>query len=133
MTPIDRRRFIQLALSSVAASGAGLAMLGFGGDRTRDFCKEDAAQWLPDLDAARALGSLYLDNQPDRKELRTLEQRIFQLEPGQSADEPNPETLRWLNEQVRSDFSTGRVVDVSGWRLAKTEAELCALAALATC
>lgn len=36
---------------------------------------------------------------------------------------------RRISETVRRDFETGRIVNVFGWRLAMTEARLCALAA----
>lgn len=138
MTPIDRRRFLQVALTTLAASGVGRTVLGSG--RDSDLGTGPAEQWLPDLDAAAELGRVYLQRHPlqrhppehrsGREDLDALERRLFRLEAGQRVTKPDPESLRWLAERVRSDFLAGRVVDVLGWQLAKTEIELCALLAL---
>jgi hypothetical protein len=80
---------------------------------------------LPDRDAAAKLGSSWV--QQERKEpgevLESLQQRL------RWSPDANAGTFRHnLANAIADDFRSGAVVKVEGWQIARTQAELCALA-----
>jgi len=72
------------------------------------------------LRSARAIGAAYLRSYPADR----LDTSIFPI--GLSPTERRST----IAAQVRDDFASSRVVSVDGWMLARTEAQLCALAYL---
>lgn len=86
---------------------------------------------LSDLGGARAIGRRYLALAPQEAAPGLLA-RCLDAETGAGAcGEAGPERLRRaLDEQRRRDFAAGDTVVIDGWILARTEARLCALAAL---
>ena len=76
--------------------------------------------------AARALGECYLREHPLEADARWLSD----FTSGEPAAYIEAVRHRFTTAR-RLDFEEGRVVIVSGWQLARTEARLCALAALA--
>ncbi len=80
---------------------------------------------LPDREAAVKLGGLWVGSgrtQP-AEILESLQPKL------RWSAAVNPGTFRHnLANAIGDDFRSGRVVKVEGWQLAKTQAELCALA-----
>ena len=77
---------------------------------------------LPDREAAAKLGRSWVDQehpQPDAV-LTSLRQRLSGGDAGK------------LRDAIAEDFHNGAVVKVEGWQIARTQAELCALAYFAT-
>jgi hypothetical protein len=84
---------------------------------------------LPDRNAAARLGASWV--QQEHKEAReivaNLQQRL-----GSTTGTDATALRRNLANAIGADFHTGAVVHVEGWRIARTQAELCALAYFAT-
>jgi hypothetical protein len=81
-----------------------------------------------DRASARAIGRSYLAiaASPEEQSVAGLLRALF---PAAVGDARALETH--VAAAVREDFATGRVVTIGGWMLCRTEARLCALAALA--
>ena len=85
--------------------------------------------------AAPALGREYLELFPHEAEIDTL-LRAVGAEPGAGCQpdvgalEAVEQIARRLRRAETDDFAAGRVVELSGWVLSRSEARLCALAAL---
>jgi hypothetical protein len=73
---------------------------------------------LPDREAAARLGKSWIDEEHPQAAavLDSLRQRLG----GRDAEK--------LREAIAEDFRSGAVVKVEGWQIARTQAELCALA-----
>jgi hypothetical protein len=84
---------------------------------------------LPDRDAAAKLGASWV--QQEHKEpgavLESLRQKLRW-----SADAGTATFHENLANAIADDFRSGAVVKVEGWQIARTQAELCALAYFAT-
>lgn len=78
---------------------------------------------LPDRRAAARIGRSYLAANPGEASVDRL---MTLLDVPEGAD-----AAKLIEERRRADFRDGRTTPVEGWRLAVTEARLCALAALA--
>lgn len=124
MKNLERREFLQLLVQTLAASSVVLAVpLAACGETSK---QSDSAgdRLLPDLDAAIALGQRYLKKHPDRGPLQKLTREVF----GDGAMS-NEARTRMVAERIQNDFIAGDVIEIKGWRLARTEAVLCALIA----
>jgi hypothetical protein len=73
---------------------------------------------LPDRAAAAKLGQRWVDREQPRPDaiLANLQQRL------------NGADAAKLRDAVAEDFRWGAVVKIEGWQIARTQAELCALA-----
>jgi len=115
MTTVSRRTLIE-ALVATALAGASGAWTG--GEETLE-------QWirahLPGSDLAE-LGRAYRAANPSGASGAALVRRIVD---GRRHDEP---VAALIARKVTEDFTSGRVVDLAGWRLAETEARLIGLA-----
>jgi len=128
---IDRRdavRALGLAGLSLALLPAGYAALKAGGSGSQPL-----TAWLKsmiaDLQSARRVGQAYLATTPaDADRDRLLAEVYPRLEPG--ADRSAAAWRESYTAQCRLDFAEGRTVRIDGWVLSRTEARLCALAAL---
>ena len=96
-----------------------------------DMSTQAAASYFgTSVDAARAIGEAYLrqlEAEPTRASILKHTSRTLQIlgpARGQSA------AVTALVSAVRRDFQQGRIVQVEGWVVFHTEAELCALTLL---
>jgi len=116
MTNIDRRQaVIGLTIASVAAGAGVAAEIGNLMDRAlpiTSYLKHDAS--------ARVLGQAYLRISPAEADAQTL----IRLLGG------DPVTREALRARIARDIDDGDLVNVAGCFMARTEARLCALAAL---
>jgi len=73
---------------------------------------------LPDRDSAAKLGRSWVDQEHPQAEavLSSLRQRLSGGDAGK------------LRDAITEDYRNGAVVKVEGWQIARTQAELCALA-----
>lgn len=124
MRDLERREFLQLLLQALASSSVVLSIPLSACGETSSRRDEDAGNLLPDLDAAIQLGKRYLKKHPELGPLQKLERQVF----GGSATS-NEARTRVIAEHIERDFVAGDVVAIKGWRLARTEAVLCALIA----
>ncbi len=77
---------------------------------------------------ASSIGRTYLQCVPEEANFEFIRSQTLAIHP---AGMPNAEQVgRMLQDRIRSDFATGETVEVDGWILSRTEARLCALAAL---
>jgi len=110
---ISRRRLL--------AGAAVLALLPRHGFAAIDQ-SEALLALLPDRAAAAQLGQIWVDRQHPRADavLASLQQRL------------NGADAAKLRDAVAEDFRCGAVVKIEGWQIARTQAELCALAYFST-
>jgi hypothetical protein len=128
MTTLVRREFLWRAL--VACSAAALAPARLTGAQP-DRAVETTAAYFGGDSAARAIGEAYLRQiGRDRTSESVRAAARGALETiGRSRDEAG--AIRALVRAVRQDFERGRSLQVDGWIVSRTEAELCALTLLA--
>jgi hypothetical protein len=80
---------------------------------------------LPDRDAAAKLGARWMQREPQQPAdvLESLQQGL------RWSRDADGSTLRHaLTNAIADDFRNGTVVKLEGWQIARTQAELCALA-----
>lgn len=86
---------------------------------------------LHDLDGARAIGMRYLANAPEERDAGFLARELFDRIGGVPRTAPERAAARRMIAARRArDFATSDTVLIDGWILARSEARLCALAAL---
>ncbi len=132
MTAVPRREFLWQALSA-CASAVLLPVPSTAGGQSgpADRAATVGASYFGDQrDAVRAIGEAYL-RQLGRD---TSRESIVAAARGaldaidRSRDEAG--AIRALVRAVREDFERGRTVQLEGWILSRTEAEICALTLL---
>jgi hypothetical protein len=87
---------------------------------------------LPNITAARKVGERYLAQTPEERCTLRLTEALFggALHHPPAAD-ALPHLRRIIEARRHQDFTRGDTVILDGWLLARTEARLCALAAMA--
>ncbi|MDQ7247928.1 hypothetical protein [Dongia sedimenti] len=114
---LNRRRLL---------AGAAMLMLWPGSVRAAPPTQSEAMlDLLPDRAGAARLGAQWVaqEHTEPREILESLQRRLRW-----SAD-ADTDTLRHnLANAIAEDFHSGTVVAVQGWQIARTQAELCALA-----
>jgi hypothetical protein len=126
---ISRRQVLILGGVAVAAAAlpGSLAFI----ERGSNVVADDLVAMLADPDGAADIGQKWIDaagHEPDgqafaHKIAKRL--RAHGWRPGDA-----PETMHAaLAARVRHDFQHGDMVEVAGWQISRTGAELCALAA----
>jgi hypothetical protein len=131
MTVTPRREFLWQALSACAAAVMVPVPAAASQSVRIDRATAMSAGYFGDrADAVRAVGEAYL-RQLGRD---TTRESILEAARGalkaidRSRDQPG--AIRALVGAVRDDFARGRSVQLEGWILARTEAEICALTLL---
>jgi hypothetical protein len=127
--------------AALALLGSGAAAVLVGGAAARELLEYDSSNTsgpprdpLPDaaarLDGIARVGARYRELVTDEADRAALLAAIPMAE--ELADEPSAleDEIGARREQIRSDFATGDVVQVDGWRLSRTEARLAALVSL---
>lgn len=130
MTTLLRREFLWQALTACGAATYAPA-LGAQSDRSDRAAATGAGYFGDRADAARAIGDAYLrrlGRSPARESVLASARGTIDVI-GRSRDEPG--AIRALVRAVRQDFERGRTVQLEGWIVSTTEAELCALMLLA--
>lgn len=103
----------------MAAAGGGLALLGLVRHTRAPAGSPSPWPWSErGLESAAWLGERYLRRHPEERH------RLSSTD----AARRSLEGRRQLGRAIREDFAAGRVAQVEGWVLARTEARLCALA-----
>lgn len=126
----SRRTFLKLASTTlfVASSGCGF------GKPDWDKIAEQMVGTLNYPERARRIGSLYLESNPEVRDL-SLEQWVIrllqtlELEPEQISEEILDSLHSRIRQQVRRDFIDENIVIVKGYMFSRTEIMLCSLAA----
>lgn len=80
-------------------------------------------------DRAEAIGYLYLEREPAERDANDLLRHLPEMAAGFDAGSAD-EIREALEERRKADFIGGDTVLLDGWIVARTEARLCALAAL---
>ena len=86
---------------------------------------------LPHMAAARKVGERYLALAPTERCTRRLTAALFGALDHPSAADALPHLRQIVETRRQQDFARGDTVILDGWLLARTEARLCALAAMA--
>jgi hypothetical protein len=128
---ITRRTTLAAGAAAAALSGLPASAAGLGATGGRAAALVAA---LRSPASAAAIGAAYLRAFPadaDAELLATALGADATIGPRLDADRPDPEGLALAVAQaVRADFVHRRTVKLDGWVMARTEARLCALAAL---
>ena len=131
MTAVPRRDFLCQAL---AVCGSALVAQGpaHGGQATAsDRAVRSSAGYFGDrADAVRAIGEAYLrqlGRDPNRESILAVARGTLESI-NRARDERS--AIQTLVRAVREDFERGRAVQLEGWILSRTEAEICALTLL---
>jgi hypothetical protein len=126
----SRRAFLAASLlggGALVAGGSAIAVR-WTGERT----VRRLLGLFTDRAALRPVGAAYLKAVPAESDRAKLERLLLQ-DLGLEARFASPEELgRLVADRIRDDFAEDRVAQVEGWVLSRTEARLCALAALAS-
>ncbi len=130
---MNRRSFLGLLAAALALPFRGyaslLARLLPGADPEALFA-ERLLQAFSAQASAAAIGRHYLSENPAEASRTRLLAAIREHLPA-SAVQTDAAALRHsIREVIRDDFARARTEDVGGWMLSRTEARLCALAAL---
>ncbi|MBM3808823.1 MAG: hypothetical protein FJW22_11605 [Acidimicrobiia bacterium] len=133
MTSLLRREFLLRALAAcgtVAYASAGPRGAEAAGAVPGAARSISAGYFGDQVDAVRVIGEAHLrqlgveaGDASIRSAARTT---LAMIE--RARDQPR--AIRALEQAVRQDFERGRTVQVEGWILSKTEADLCALSLL---
>jgi hypothetical protein len=133
MTAIPRRDFLCQAL---AVCGSALVAPGSLAQGRQVTASDRAVRWSAGYfgdraDAVRAIGEAYLrqlGRDPSRDSILAAARSTLE-----SIDRARDErsAIQTLVRAVREDFERGRAVQLEGWILSRTEAEICALTLLA--
>jgi hypothetical protein len=114
------------------AAAAAMAAMPFRS--VRDLGAAEARAASPTVDALFAsvdsvcrVGAAYHRQYGDERSIATLHRRLF----GRTVRLGRAELADWLRLQRESDLAKDDVVIVSGWLLARSEAQLCAAVARA--
>ena len=124
---LTRRRLIL----SLAAALAPVGLVSFAWTNFPSLRRAAVESLLTDIAGARTIGLRYLALAPDEADRTALASALFS---GFSESPASPieftELRSTLAAQRDRDFAAGDTVVIGGWILARTEARLCALAAL---
>ena len=129
MTAIPRRDFLCQAL---AVCGSALVAADGRQATASDRAVRSSAVYFGNrADAVRAIGEAYLrqlGRDPNRESILAAARGTLE-----SIDRARDErsAIEALVRAVREDFERGRAVQLDGWILSRTEAEICALTLLA--
>jgi hypothetical protein len=123
MSPrLSRRGFLAGLAVGIAGAVLGLRLYWTAGHTPAG--AERLVRLLPHAESAARLGRRYLEDTPQEAHAR----RLIALIGTTPADMESDAALRErLQARIRQDFIDGATVTVDGWRLAVTEARLCAL------
>jgi hypothetical protein len=122
VTPTRR----ELVLAAARWAAGGTLVLSLGGCGPEAACRPVAIRVASLLDPrARLVGEAYLRRHPEERSGNRLATALLG-----DADALPPDATAVLAAAIRADFASGRIVPLRGWRLARTECRLAALAAL---
>ena len=129
MNVISRRAALAGLAAACALAGSGHAASTDTPDLTRTLLS-----MVGDPRSAAALGENWIDHKRGGVRPAGLADHLAGIlrAQGWSGSSDPTELRRRLNAAVRADYKNGETVTVAGWQLAKTQAELCALAYYAT-
>lgn len=132
MTVLPRREFLWQALSACAAGALVPARsAGAGQAGLIERAATTSAGYLGDqADAVRAVGEAYLRHlgrDSTRESIAAAARGALDAIDG---ERDQAGAIRRLVRAVRDDFARGRTVQLEGWILSRTEAEICALTLL---
>ena len=132
MTAIPRREFLWQVLSACAAGVIVPVRVAWGGQSGQvDRAATTGAGYFGDqADAVRAVGEAYLrqlGRDTSRESVAAAARGALDAI-DRARDQPG--AIRALVRAVRDDFERGRSVQLEGWILSRTEAEICALTLL---
>ena len=133
MTTIPRRDFLWQALTVCSSALVAPGLLAEGSQATpaARAAQASTGYFGGRADAVRAIGEAYLrqlGREPNHESIRAAARGALE-----SIDRARDErsAIRALVRTVREDFERGRAVQLEGWVLSRTEAEICALTLLA--
>lgn len=123
----DHPKFNRRGALATAAAGLLLATLTGLSGAVRPGRRGPEGLWT-NRDSARRVGERYLAQAPEEADPARLAADLFG---GVAVDGASPRRLRrHIDHRRARDFAQGDTVIVDGWVMARTEARLCALAAL---
>lgn len=135
---MNRRRFLAAAsLGTAAWAFTGVEPFAFSGASVSSFAHRQVLHVFPQLRHTHAVGTRYLSLYPEEASTDFLLARlcedkvVFNVILKSNKRYPSDELVLAFDAKIREDFAQEDTVQVAGWILSRTEARLCALAALA--
>lgn len=132
MTALSRRSLLKRLALVVLAGALPAGLRAQNADRRWRPPSARLTRCLSDPQSAAVLGARYLARMPEEAD-RELLARLIAGARRRALRLARADTRRLralLARQQRADFACGRTVCLDGWVLSRTEARLCALAAL---
>jgi hypothetical protein len=111
------------------AAGFVAVTTGIGLLRSTNRTDRPSSALVEDGDSLAAIGRAYLRRHPAEQDLGELRDRVPVLVDARTRADARAALPR-VAAVAREDFAAGDVVDVGGWRLARTEARAAAVVAL---
>jgi hypothetical protein len=123
------RRILLVGIAAAALGGMARPTSADTGD-----IPETLLSIVGDPRDAAALGQSWINQKRSSIKPRDLANQLADLlrAQGWSGSKDPVELRQRFNAAVKADYQNGETVTVAGWQLAKTQAELCALAYYAT-
>jgi hypothetical protein len=85
---------------------------------------------LPHLNNFQVIGKRYLKLYPEETQLKHLIAGFSELAVITEDEQLGNDWYQWLEAKIKEDFDYRQTVQIDGWILSKTEAQLCAFLAL---
>jgi hypothetical protein len=130
---VDRRRFLYWTACGLGLLAGERRSLRHASSQRRPITHAAVVRLFDHLESARVIGRTYLQRYPHEASVLELETRLaHSLNDRPIGHHAGRAALAgMLAETIRKDFAADRIVTLHGWVLSRTEARLCALAALA--
>jgi hypothetical protein len=129
MNPVSRRAVLGALAASAVITALPRSAYASSTDVTQTLLS-----FIDDRRSAAALGQIWIRvDHPHASPAGVVSRLTATLEAQGWSGSKDPAELRQrFNEAVRADYKNGETVAVEGWQIARTQAELCALAYFAT-
>jgi hypothetical protein len=118
------------SLLTILAAGCALGVMPDAGEASSPDVTETLLSFVADRRSAATLGESWIDEDQTHASPSDVVTRLTATLHAQGWSGANdPAELRQrFNAAVRADYKSGETVTVEGWQLARTQADLCALA-----
>ncbi len=134
LEPVHRQSFLKLGfLTTGLWFFSGSYTWAFSSNAVLDQLHQKLLD-LPHLKSFQIIGERYLKLYPEEAELKHLltgfsnDLRLSHLVLTEGNEQLGDFWYFWLHSKIKEDFKHRQIVQVDGWILSKTEAQLCALA-----
>lgn len=127
---VSRRELLIASSGAVIAAASAVGIYTFW-PHDRELTADRLVQTLDHPQAAAEIGAALLSSRADPQAETFRAALAAKLMAQGVGPDASTQTIKdAMTQLIRWDFAEGNLVDIEGWMLARSEAELCALAAL---